>query len=147
MPSGNPLGYDNFRALFPETSFPSDPTLDALADFGYAPYRVVPAPAPSGPRKVVDAGPVTLDGDAYAPTYVERDMTSAEAAVVEAAQVNTLRAQRNTKLAACDWTQLPDVVLTPAEVVDWRTYRQALRDYMSSVVDPFAPPAWPVPPS
>ena len=39
-----------------------------------------------------------------------------------------LRAQRNTRLFACDWTQLSDADLTAQEQADWATYRQALRD-------------------
>lgn len=37
-----------------------------------------------------------------------------------------VRTERNTRLTACDWTQLPDVTL--ATKSDWATYRQALRD-------------------
>ncbi len=32
---------------------------------------------------------------------------------------------RNSKLAQCDWTQLPDA---PVDKAAWATYRQALRD-------------------
>lgn len=39
-----------------------------------------------------------------------------------AAQV---RADRNDRLAACDWTQLPD---SPVDGQAWLAYRQALRD-------------------
>lgn len=37
---------------------------------------------------------------------------------------------RNQRLSACDWTQLPDVIATKPEkwVNDWKVYRQALRD-------------------
>lgn len=37
-----------------------------------------------------------------------------------------VRTERNTRLTACDWTQLPDVTLVTKS--DWATYRQALRD-------------------
>lgn len=36
-----------------------------------------------------------------------------------------IRAERNTKIAECDWTQLPDA---PVDKVLWATYRQELRD-------------------
>ena len=64
----------------------------------------------------------------------------------EAERAVNLRRQRDQKLYACDWTQLPDVTLTPEQVAAWRVYRQQLRDYMGTVTDPFHPPAWPVPP-
>ncbi len=36
-----------------------------------------------------------------------------------------IRDERDKKLAACDWTQLPDAMVDKAA---WATYRQALRD-------------------
>lgn len=55
-----------------------------------------------------------------------------EAAAPEA-QWAVVRAERNTKLAACDWTQLPDA---PADTAAWATYRQELRD-ITTQDDPF----------
>jgi len=43
------------------------------------------------------------------------------------------RARRDGKLAACDWTQLPD---TTCDRQAWATYRQALRDLPAN-------PEWP----
>jgi hypothetical protein len=40
-----------------------------------------------------------------------------------------IRADRDQRLAACDWTQLPDASV---DKVAWSTYRQALRDIPSS---------------
>lgn len=55
----------------------------------------------------------------------------------------TLRAERDARLTACDWTQLADV---PEETrLAWQPYRQALRD-MPETADPFAP-EWPTPPA
>jgi hypothetical protein len=39
-----------------------------------------------------------------------------------------LRLERDARLTACDWTQLPDVPLTPAAVAQWRVYRHDLRN-------------------
>ena len=39
-----------------------------------------------------------------------------------------VRAIRNTKLAACDWTQVSDTQLNATKLAEWRTYRQTLRD-------------------
>lgn len=38
------------------------------------------------------------------------------------------RAERNARLTACDWTQMPDAPLTPEAKATWAAYRQALRD-------------------
>lgn len=53
------------------------------------------------------------------------------------------RSERNAKLAASDWTQLPDVTLTEEQKAAWSAYRQALRDYMTDWL-PGKP--WPVTP-
>lgn len=43
-------------------------------------------------------------------------------------QAQGARLHRNDLLAACDWTQLPDVPMQPGVRQNWATYRQALRD-------------------
>lgn len=45
-----------------------------------------------------------------------------------------VRAERDRRLLASDWTQLPDVPLATKEA--WATYRQALRD-ITEQPDPF----------
>ncbi len=54
-----------------------------------------------------------------------------------------LRADRNERLAASDWTQFSDVVLDNKAA--WATYRQALRDLPANTADP-ANPTWPTKP-
>jgi len=62
---------------------------------------------------------------------------------VVTAQLRTVvRNERDRRLAACDWTQLPDAKVDQAA---WATYRQALRDMPNNTKDP-ANPAWPVEP-
>ena len=43
-----------------------------------------------------------------------------------------LRAQRNRKLYACDWTQTADSPLTDEKKAEWASYRQGLRDVPSN---------------
>ena len=57
-----------------------------------------------------------------------------------------IRAERNAKLAVCDWTQIPDSPLDPADVAAWTTYRQALRDIPQTYADP-AEVVWPAEPT
>lgn len=54
-----------------------------------------------------------------------------------------VRAERDRRLLACDWTQLPDVPLATKEA--WAAYRQALRD-VTLQPDPFNI-VWPTPPA
>lgn len=56
---------------------------------------------------------------------------------------DALRGRRDRKLAACDWTQVPDA---PVDHAAWAVYRQALRDLPSNTADP-RNPAWPIPPA
>ena len=61
------------------------------------------------------------------------------------AQWAIVRAERNAKLAASDWTQLPDAPLTAEQKAQWATYRQELRD-VTAQPDPFNI-VWPVAPT
>lgn len=59
------------------------------------------------------------------------------------AQWQHVRSDRNARLAACDWTQLPDA---PVDAAAWAVYRQALRDITDQsnpleIVWPTAPQA------
>lgn len=53
------------------------------------------------------------------------------------------RAERNRRLAACDWTQVPDA---PVDHAAWAVYRQELRDLPDNTEDP-RNPVWPTPPA
>lgn len=44
-----------------------------------------------------------------------------------------IRNSRNLELLNCDWTQANDSPLTDAKKTEWATYRQALRDFPSTV--------------
>ena len=147
LPVNYPLTYSNFRMLFPQTSFPDLPDNSFLMDFGYAVFKYTEQPAPVQFENTSD-GLIVWDAakDVYSNTWVNTPFTPEE---MEAAQQNTLnilRRVRDMKLQTCDYTQLPDVPLTDEKRAEWVTYRQQLRDYMGTVIDPFNPPAWPVPP-
>lgn len=70
------------------------------------------------------------------------DADAGVAAIDTDALLASLRAERDARLRACDWTQLPDV---PSAIrLAWQPYRQALRD-APETLDPFDPD-WPSPP-
>lgn len=66
----------------------------------------------------------------------------ADIAAAPAARWDAIRTERNARLAASDWTQLPDA---PVDHAAWAAYRQALRD-ITEQPDPFNI-TWPVEPS
>jgi len=57
-------------------------------------------------------------------------------------EMAALRAMRNQRLTACDWTQIADAPLSVEEKAAWAQYRQALRDLPENTEDPLNP-AWP----
>jgi hypothetical protein len=66
--------------------------------------------------------------------------------LVEKKYWKRIREERNKRISACDWTQLPNVPLPGAKKYEWETYRQALRDITQTTEDP-TNPVWPIQPS
>ena len=56
-----------------------------------------------------------------------------------------IRTERDSKLYACDWTQISGAPLDAAEITEWSTYRESLRNVPADQADPFAI-VWPNPP-
>ena len=59
-----------------------------------------------------------------------------------------VREIRDEILKASDWTQMPDSPLSDTKKAEWATYRQKLRDMMTSVTDEmdFGSVVWPTRP-
>ena len=83
------------------------------------------------------AGPIFVDGETTA-----AEQEAAYKAQKDAEQAKSVREQRTTKLAECDWTQLADA---PVDKAAWATYRQALRDVTKQAGFPWDI-EWPVQP-
>lgn len=85
-----------------------------------------------------DSETLTIDADNQQVIVVRSVVpwTQAEIDAETAAQAAQVRSERNSKLAASDWTQgkdIADAVSTP-----WATYRQALRDVTAQDGFPWA---------
>jgi hypothetical protein len=144
QPQDYPLTYSNFRLIHPQTSFPELPNNSFLVDFGYYKFQYINKPAPQQFVNISE-GPIVLDEelDAWTNSWISTPFTEQEMEQATQRQYTVVRNNRDQKLYACDWTQLPDVQLSAEQVETWRTYRQALRDYMTLVTDPFNPPPFP----
>jgi hypothetical protein len=81
-----------------------------------------------------DDGTVTLEAD---PLKVQAKLDAAW---------TQLRAERNRRLAASDYTQLLDTHLSQDAKASWSSYRQELRDLPDETQDPTAP-EWPLDPT
>ena len=62
-------------------------------------------------------------------------------------KMTALRAERDRRLAASDFTQLPDAPFSAAAKTAWQTYRQALRDLPERADLNLDSPQWPAVPS
>ena len=58
--------------------------------------------------------------------YDERMLDNQNKALPRALEI--LRGRRNSLLEQCDWTDLPNAVLTDEKKSEWQTYRTQLRD-------------------
>jgi hypothetical protein len=83
-------------------------------------------------------GPVFVDIEGSTAAQQE----AAYKAQKDAEQAASTRAARNSKLAACDWTQLAD---SSADKPSWAAYRQSLRDVTAQAGFPWSV-TWPVEP-
>jgi hypothetical protein len=90
---------------------------------------------------------VTSDGPVMRPRVQASDgvaATGAQArALVERIAWDTLRAERNARLAATDFRVMADA---PWDLAPWLAYRHALRDMPETTTDPLAP-SWPTEPT
>jgi hypothetical protein len=140
---GTLVTYGEFRAMFPNTSFPPQLTEGIINDFGGD--VVFEGPQATGGTvyqySVYSGVEQAADGKWYTkyslgPTFF--DTTDENGVVTTAAQheaeykarkdaehAKSVREQRSQKLKESDWTQLSDA---PVDKAVWATYRQALRD-------------------
>jgi len=118
------------KSLFPNTSFPkSGPDADWLAANSCAEVVVFLA-YDSATQKNESVTPYLSDGKVY--TSRVTDMTSDEQAAVvaeaNAATATRNRAERDKRLAGCDWVVTKALESGGAVPSDWVTYRTALRN-------------------
>jgi hypothetical protein len=130
-----------FRAAYPLTSFPPQLTPELLASFGADP--VLEGPQPTLTRYQVAAmDGVRANGANWITNWVAVDLDAEAITALDARQADAVRADRNARLAACDWTQVLDA---PVDTAVWAAYRQDLRDVPSQAGFPWEV-SWPVAP-
>ena len=95
-------------------------------------------------RQVVNCttGEVTIE------EFTDEEIAAASKAIEDADKdFSSIRAQRNARLAATDWTQGADSPLSSSKKTAWATYRQELSDYPSTASKVSELGAWPTEPS
>lgn len=123
-----PVYEGEIRLRYPNVSFPSP----FVAPEGYEPVVDVVPPAYDYRKNVTDGTPLLIDG-VWTRNWIVADASDEQVSERLEAQWTSVRNQRNAKLAACDWTQLPDA---PVDATTWAAYRQELRD-ITNQPDPF----------
>jgi len=142
--SGEVMNESQFRRSFPNTSLPRQLSEEVLN--GLNADAVLEGPQASGGEAwqfSMRQGVEQVNGKWYTkyvlgPTFTDRPadgdqpaMTAAEQetaykAQKDAEQAASIRADRNKRLAECDWTQVADA--PSAKQFAWAEYRQKLRD-------------------
>ena len=75
------------------------------------------------------AGPIfadTTDEDGNVTSAADNE--AAYRAKIDSKTAASVRADRDKRLASCDWTQIADSPLSDSDKTAWATYRQSLRD-------------------
>ena len=125
----------DFRTYFGKTDSVTD---EQLATQGFVKVNLFRA-HDRLTQKLVPATPVLENGWVY--TVAVADLTAEEIQSAKDSAMAQIRSQRNTLLAACDWTQIAD---STADKTAWATYRTALRNLPATITgDPRTFNDWP----
>lgn len=116
-------------------------TPEVLEALGADPVLEGPQAQPTRYQVAFRDGVQEIDGKWFT-KYSVADMDQEAKNALDAQQAKSVREQRTTKLAECDWTQLADA---PVDKAAWATYRQALRDVTKQAGFPWTID-WPVAP-
>jgi hypothetical protein len=129
-----PYSIGELRKDNPNTSFPKEPSESLLASYGV--LRVTPTDRPqvSHTKNVKEITPVNLQGK-WTQKWEVTNASADEISVRTEEKSAEVRAERDYRLASCDWTQGKDI--SDEVSATWTTYRQALRDIPSQPGFPF----------
>jgi hypothetical protein len=130
--NGQPFGFavteENLRMLFPEVTFPKAFSPSDVEPYGFGIYEFTQIPEVPRFKKLIELPPIKKDNGIYYQAWGFENMTETEQIAATETKANDVRVQRKFTLMDCDWTQLPDVILSEENKIEWNSYRQALRD-------------------
>jgi hypothetical protein len=132
------------RSLYPNTSFPSQWSVELVEELGLDPVFETPAPTVTCYQTAYKDGVEQVAGKwvwkwSIGPVFTDNEeATAAEqqaayVAKIDADAAKAVRSTRDAKLAETDWTALSDVTMLP----EMAAYRQALRDVPSQAGFPY----------
>jgi hypothetical protein len=129
-----PYSLGQLRKDNPSTSFPRQPSLAGLAEFGVYPVTEVTPTLADGEKLVKVWTPTLVSGEWILPHQAVAKTEEDLATESEVSWAN-LREQRDKLLAETDWTASTDVTMS-AEMTE---YRKLLRDLPANTDDVFNP--------
>lgn len=137
QPASNAIAEENFRQLFPNTSFPVYFTADSVEPLGYGIYDFSNQPGRGRYQKVVETSPVRNEFGIWRQAWQVVEMTEVEKAAEDADQAKAVRADRDRRLKDTDWVVIKHLERNENIPGAWEVYRQALRDVPSQAGFPW----------
>jgi len=135
----SPITVGDYRELFINTSFNSSGPSDEFLTANNAKKVNAFKAHDRLTQKLVSCS--AYDDGAFVSVVQVVDMSAEEIQKAKDSAMYQLRATRNALLLACDWTQIADCTIP--KKAEWATYRQALRDFPSTVSDARSTVTWP----
>lgn len=123
-----PISAVDVRRRYPNTSFAKPLEGQDLSSFGV--FEVVDTDQPTIDRTTqkLEEGEPAFDGGTWRQVWNVIDLSAQERQAIQDNKAASVRADRNRRLADCDWTQFNDSPLSDADKVKWATYRTELRN-------------------
>lgn len=144
---GYPLVQENMEYLFPDFNFNQIVTPAMVQSLGYGIYEFSQQPSVERYKKIVEGTPqLNPYNGIWFQNWEVVDKTPEECLAEDKEQEESIRRLRDGRLYMTDWSQLPDSPLSEEKKLEYKNYRQALRDVSLQEGFPWNV-QWPVDPS
>lgn len=137
-----PIGRLQLQERYPRVSFPADLEKADLKPYGVIVIREVPVPDYDYRTERVVALPVAQVDGVWTQRWEVEQLSPEEQQVITDTKATAVRQERNVRLTASDWTQLPDTGLDAQVRINWAKYRAELRSVPSQTGFPWSV-TWP----
>ncbi len=139
-----PFSIEQLKSLHPNISFAQNISDNDLMLFNVERVYFSTPIAAAHHQYLVEEPPVfNQEAGRWEQVWAVRDLSAEQLAAKQTMLAEQVRADRNTRLAESDWTQLADA---PGNREAWIAYRQALRDITAQPGFPWEID-WPAPPA
>ena len=122
-----PIGSVEVRRKFPQVSFPADLENADLTAYGVVTVHNTAQPSIDSRTERVEEGTPGFNGNQWNQVWNVITLSPEEQQKITDNKASYVRADRNQRLADCDWTQLIDSPLDADAKLAWQLYRETLR--------------------